>query len=172
MAMPNGGVSSSSTWYTDTPVGRGTRAGHQYQLLGHTPHGALAVEPYLITLAEQSDVFPIFQHAGLEFLYMLEGEFLATQFYAEVDGHPEDANLKRALWDWQRSRGLPLTTADAVFVSLGENFVRSILCSLHVKDLGARRILATHGNCDALVRLLCERGVDAAALRTEYGEEN
>jgi len=29
--------------------------------------------------------------------YMLEGEFLATQFYAEVDGHPEEANLKRAL---------------------------------------------------------------------------
>lgn len=29
--------------------------------------------------------------------YMLEGEFLATQFYAEVDGHPEDENLKRAL---------------------------------------------------------------------------
>ncbi len=29
--------------------------------------------------------------------YMLEGEFLATQFYAEVDGHPEDINLRRAL---------------------------------------------------------------------------
>jgi prephenate dehydratase len=29
--------------------------------------------------------------------YMLEGRFLATQFYAEVDGHPEDAPLKRAL---------------------------------------------------------------------------
>lgn len=29
--------------------------------------------------------------------YMLEGEFLATQFYAEVDGHPEDVSLKRAL---------------------------------------------------------------------------
>jgi prephenate dehydratase len=29
--------------------------------------------------------------------YMLEGEFLATQFYAEVDGHPDEANLKRAL---------------------------------------------------------------------------
>ncbi len=29
--------------------------------------------------------------------YMLEGEFLATQFYAEVDGHPEDIALKRAL---------------------------------------------------------------------------
>jgi prephenate dehydratase len=29
--------------------------------------------------------------------YMIEGEFFATQFYAEVDGHPEDVHLKRAL---------------------------------------------------------------------------
>jgi prephenate dehydratase len=29
--------------------------------------------------------------------YMLEGEFSATQFYAEVDGHPEDAHVQRAL---------------------------------------------------------------------------
>ena len=29
--------------------------------------------------------------------YMLEGDFTATQFYAEVDGHPEDAGLRRAL---------------------------------------------------------------------------
>jgi DNA-binding XRE family transcriptional regulator len=53
---------------------RGTRAGHQYQLLGHTLRKNIAVEPYLITLTEESDVFPIFQHAGVEFLYVLEGE--------------------------------------------------------------------------------------------------
>lgn len=29
--------------------------------------------------------------------YMLDGEFTATQFYAEVDGHPDDTPLKRAL---------------------------------------------------------------------------
>src|SRR6187431_2031539 len=29
--------------------------------------------------------------------YMLEGDFTATQFYAEVDGHPEDAGLAFAL---------------------------------------------------------------------------
>ncbi|THD49842.1 MAG: prephenate dehydratase [Bradyrhizobium sp.] len=29
--------------------------------------------------------------------YMVEGEFAATQFLADVDGHPEDAPLKRAL---------------------------------------------------------------------------
>jgi len=53
---------------------RGTRAGHQYQLLGHAPHGDLIVEPYLITLEDSSDVFPVFQHEGLEFIYIIEGE--------------------------------------------------------------------------------------------------
>jgi transcriptional regulator with XRE-family HTH domain len=55
---------------------RGTRAGHQYRLLGHVPSGPLMVEPYLITLDEESDVFRAFQHDGIEFLYMLEGEVL------------------------------------------------------------------------------------------------
>lgn len=55
---------------------RGTRAGHQYKLLGHIGGNAsgVTVEPYLITLTEESDTFPTFQHEGLEFLYMLEGE--------------------------------------------------------------------------------------------------
>ncbi len=53
---------------------RGTRAGHQYQLLGHSVGKSVAVEPYLISLTQESDVFPLFQHAGQEFIYMLEGE--------------------------------------------------------------------------------------------------
>ena len=55
---------------------RGTRAGHQYNLLGHVGSNTsgVVVEPYLITLTEDSDVFPTFQHEGMEFLYMLEGE--------------------------------------------------------------------------------------------------
>lgn len=54
---------------------RGTRAGHQYELLGHSiGNKAIAVEPYLVTLTESADVFPIFQHSGLEFIYILEGE--------------------------------------------------------------------------------------------------
>jgi putative mRNA 3-end processing factor len=39
------------------------------------------------------------------------------------------------------------------------------------RDAGARRILLTHGYTDALCRYLQEQGVDAAALRTEYGAE-
>jgi mannose-6-phosphate isomerase-like protein (cupin superfamily) len=55
---------------------RGTRAGHQYNLLGHIESNAsgVIVEPYLITITKETDVFPTFQHAGMEFLYMLEGE--------------------------------------------------------------------------------------------------
>jgi prephenate dehydratase len=29
--------------------------------------------------------------------YMVDGNFFATQFYADVDGHPEDRNLAFAL---------------------------------------------------------------------------
>jgi prephenate dehydratase len=29
--------------------------------------------------------------------YMLEGSFSATMFYADIEGHPEDANVKLAL---------------------------------------------------------------------------
>lgn len=56
----------------------GTRAGHQYKLLGHIGANAsgVMVEPYLITLTEESDVFPTFQHGGIETIYMLEGEVM------------------------------------------------------------------------------------------------
>lgn len=53
---------------------RGSSKGHLYQLLGHGLRSPLAVEPYLITLDEGSDAYPIFQHAGVEFIFMLEGE--------------------------------------------------------------------------------------------------
>jgi putative mRNA 3-end processing factor len=40
-----------------------------------------------------------------------------------------------------------------------------------VHDSRARRVLLTHGYTHALERYLREQGVDAAALRTAYGEE-
>ena len=54
----------------------GTRANHQYNLLGHigANSSGVIVEPYLITLSAESDVFPTFQHGGIETIYMLEGE--------------------------------------------------------------------------------------------------
>ena len=53
---------------------RGSGAGHQYQLLGHTIGKPYTIEPYVITISDKSAVFPIFQHAGMELIYMLEGK--------------------------------------------------------------------------------------------------
>ena len=54
-------------------VRQGTRAGHRYQLLGSLRGPDRVVEPLLVTLSERSEVFPLFQHRGIELLYMLEG---------------------------------------------------------------------------------------------------
>jgi quercetin dioxygenase-like cupin family protein len=35
---------------------------------------ALTVEPFLITITDEGEVFPRFEHSGIEFLYMLEGK--------------------------------------------------------------------------------------------------
>jgi transcriptional regulator with XRE-family HTH domain len=70
---------------------RGTRAGHQYQLLGHSTHGPTMVEPYIITLTAETDVFPSFQHPGMEFLYMLEGNVVYRHGEKTYDMHPGDA---------------------------------------------------------------------------------
>ncbi|MEM6707373.1 MAG: ligase-associated DNA damage response exonuclease [Pseudomonadota bacterium] len=40
-----------------------------------------------------------------------------------------------------------------------------------IEENGARRVLATHGKTEVLVRFLRERGVDAAELKTRFGEE-
>lgn len=53
---------------------RGTKAGHLYDLLGHSLAGEIAVEPYLITLADDAAPYTQFRHAGVEFLYMLSGK--------------------------------------------------------------------------------------------------
>ena len=52
---------------------RGTRAGHEYRVLGHSLDEEITMEPFVITLTDKSEVFPAFEHQGTEFLYVLEG---------------------------------------------------------------------------------------------------
>jgi ribosome-binding protein aMBF1 (putative translation factor) len=54
-------------------VRKGTRAGHTYELLGTLRGPYKRIEPLLVSLAESTEVFPLFQHAGIEILYMLDG---------------------------------------------------------------------------------------------------
>ena len=70
----------------------GTRAGHQYNLLGHigANSSGVIVEPYLITLNEESDTFEASQHAGSETIYMLEGEVEYRQGHDTFNLQPGD----------------------------------------------------------------------------------
>jgi transcriptional regulator with XRE-family HTH domain len=53
---------------------RGTKAGHLYDLLGHSLGGTIGVEPYLITLKSNAVAYTDFRHAGVEFIFMLTGK--------------------------------------------------------------------------------------------------
>jgi transcriptional regulator with XRE-family HTH domain len=53
---------------------RGTKAGHRYELIGHSIAGDIAVEPYLIMLSDDAEPYMLFQHDGVEFIYMLTGK--------------------------------------------------------------------------------------------------
>ena len=61
------------------------------------------------------------------------------------------------------------------------NFDRGFVVSDHAdwpallrtaEDSHAKRVIATHGNTDALVRALNERGIDTGVFRTDYGGED
>jgi transcriptional regulator with XRE-family HTH domain len=54
-------------------VRKGTRAGHSYELLGSLRGPYKRIEPLLVSLDESSEVFPLFQHTGIDILYMLSG---------------------------------------------------------------------------------------------------
>ncbi len=55
-------------------VRRGTKRGHTYHLLAYDQGPTKLFEPFLITMDDASEVFPTFEHLGVEFIYMLEGK--------------------------------------------------------------------------------------------------
>lgn len=74
-------------------VGRGTRVGHHYELLGALRGQHKRLEPVLVTLTEASETFPLFQHAGTEIIYMLEGVMVYGHGASEYTLRPGDSLL-------------------------------------------------------------------------------
>ncbi len=72
---------------------RGTKAGHLYDLLGHSLAGDIVVEPYLITLRKDAVPYTQFRHAGVEFIYMLSGQVTYRHADRTYDLAPGDALL-------------------------------------------------------------------------------
>jgi len=72
-------------------VARGTRIGHDYTLLGALRGPHKRMEAHLVTLTEQSEEFPLFQHPGTELLFMLEGEMVYGHGDSSYTMRPGDA---------------------------------------------------------------------------------
>jgi DNA-binding XRE family transcriptional regulator/quercetin dioxygenase-like cupin family protein len=72
-------------------VARGTRVGHDYTLLGSLRGPHKRQEAHLVTLTEQSEEFPLFQHPGHELLYMLEGVMVYAHGESSYTMRPGDA---------------------------------------------------------------------------------
>jgi transcriptional regulator with XRE-family HTH domain len=70
---------------------RGTRSGHTYHLLAYDQGPIKLFEPFLITIEKPSATFPIFEHAGTEFIYMLEGHIQYRHGKNVYDLTPGDA---------------------------------------------------------------------------------
>jgi transcriptional regulator with XRE-family HTH domain len=70
---------------------RNAKAGHRYQLLGSMRGPQKRMEPTLVTLMERTEVFPLYQHPGTEFLYMLSGVMAYGHGQAVYTLEPGDA---------------------------------------------------------------------------------
>jgi len=54
-------------------VRRGTKSGHSYHLLAYDQGPIKLFEPFLITIEDDTERYPTFEHSGTEFIYMLQG---------------------------------------------------------------------------------------------------
>ncbi|MEV6013096.1 XRE family transcriptional regulator [Streptomyces sp. NPDC051976] len=72
-------------------VRNGTQVGHSYELLGTLRGEHKRLESLLVTLTRSSEVYPLFQHAGTEFIYLLEGVMDYGHSRAVYRLHPGDS---------------------------------------------------------------------------------
>jgi transcriptional regulator with XRE-family HTH domain len=74
-------------------VRSGTQHGHEYRVLGTLKGRTDTIEPTLVTLTDASDVFPLFQHPGTEFIYVLSGTMVYGHGAYEYTLEPGDSLL-------------------------------------------------------------------------------
>ncbi len=72
--MPEGGAQLVKDGAGMEVIRRGTKRGHTYHLLAYDQGPTKLFEPFLITMDDASEVFPTFEHPGIEFIYMLAGK--------------------------------------------------------------------------------------------------
>jgi transcriptional regulator with XRE-family HTH domain len=72
-------------------VRNGTQVGHEYHLLGSLRGEHKRLECLMVTLTEDSEIYPLFQHPGTEFIYMLDGVMDYSHGRSEYRLEPGDS---------------------------------------------------------------------------------
>ena len=72
-------------------VRNGTKQGHEYQLLSSLRGEHKRLECLHVTLSEKSQTYPLFQHPGTEFIFMLEGVMDYSNSRSVYRLHPGDS---------------------------------------------------------------------------------
>jgi hypothetical protein len=71
--VPQGGAQLVKKGAGMEVVRKGTKRGHTYHLLAYDQGPRKLFEPFLITMEDEAERFPVFQHPGTEFIHMLKG---------------------------------------------------------------------------------------------------
>ncbi|MGI4815819.1 MAG: helix-turn-helix domain-containing protein [Janthinobacterium lividum] len=71
--VPGGGAQLVKKGAGMEVVRKGTMRGHTYHLLAYDQGPKKLFEPFLITMDDESERFPVFEHPGTEFIHMLKG---------------------------------------------------------------------------------------------------
>jgi transcriptional regulator with XRE-family HTH domain len=72
-------------------VRNGSKEGHEYQLLGSLRGEHKRLECLHVTLTEKSETYPLFQHPGTEFIFVLEGVMDYSHSRSTYRLHPGDS---------------------------------------------------------------------------------
>jgi len=96
---------------------RGSKAGLDYELLGHLLSGDKFAEPYLVTISEDAAPSPGFQHTGIEFLHVLEGEMVYRYADTLVELGPGDTMLfdANSVHGHEKLKATPIRFLSVVF---------------------------------------------------------
>jgi transcriptional regulator with XRE-family HTH domain len=71
--VPQGGAQLVKKGAGMEVVRKGTKRGHTYHLLAYDQGPRKLFEPFLITMEDEAERFPVFEHPGTEFIHMLKG---------------------------------------------------------------------------------------------------
>ena len=74
LEVPQGRAQHIKARDTMEVVRSGTRKGYVYRLLAFNQGPHKLFDPFLITMDHESEVYPRFEHPGIEFMYILEGK--------------------------------------------------------------------------------------------------